>query len=76
MKDPAFPSVADPVAMLISPLVPELVVPLENRRLPLTPLAPALTDRITTEPLVVDVPVTVLTLTVPPVNGVLVPADA
>jgi len=75
INDPPFPLVAEPVATLIKPLVPELVVPLEKINDPEIPVVPALTVCNTTEPLLVDVPTPVLILIEPPVSGVLVPAD-
>ena len=56
---PPFPTVADPVANWIAPEAPELVVPVEKDKCPLTPVVPASTVLTTTEPLdeVVPAPV-------------------
>ena len=71
---PPLPPVAEPLAMLIVPLSPLLVVPDANARLPLTPLAPALADRAPTSPLDVAEPLPLEMHSEPPDDPAPVPA--
>lgn len=57
----------------MDPLLPTLVVPLENERLPLIPEVPASALRITTDPVDLPVLAPLDSEIVPPVAPVLVP---
>ena len=59
--------------ILIAPDAPELVVPVENDKEPLTPLVPASVDLIFNDPDDEAVPTPVLKLTAPPVPVLAVP---
>ena len=72
---PAFPDVAAPDAIVTEPDVPELVVPDLKVNVPLTPFSPALRLSKTTAPDEVLDPCPVAMLTLPPVRGVLEPAE-
>ena len=76
---PDLPAVAEPVAICTAPLVPLLVVPVENDIKPLTPSIPAFVVRSKMLPLLVATPAPVDTDIEPPVPalaGELIPADA
>lgn len=53
---PALPFVAAPDDIVIDPELPSLVVPVANRREPLTPFSPEFALAITTDPLDRDEP--------------------
>ena len=72
---PALPDVAAPDAIVTEPDVPELVVPDLNVNEPLTPASPAFRLSRTSAPDDVLDPYPVATLTLPPVRGVLEPAE-
>ena len=72
--EPLRPSVAAPVPRAIAPELPELVVPVLNTSIPLTPAVPAFELRIATTPDDVAVPSPEPMLSDPPVFTVLRPA--
>ena len=67
------PPTALPVLICNKPELPELVVPVENFKDPLTPATPALAVWNTTAPLDVAVPVPLFNETAPPVANALIP---
>ena len=65
---------ACPDASDMSPAVPELVVPVLNCNLPLTPLVPASTVMTITWPLLLVLPAPAVMLIVPPEVSLVIPA--